>query len=139
MQPHCDGCGAVFSVDHALTCKKGGLILLRHNDVAAEWHSMCAAAFTPSAVSNKLLIHISWAAARANGQPNTPAESTTAASSRGITAHDAEESEDPALRGNVSVHGFWKRGTTTIFDVRFVDTNAKSYLKSTHKKVLSNA
>ena len=29
----CDGCGTNFSVEHALSCKLGGLITWRHNDV----------------------------------------------------------------------------------------------------------
>jgi hypothetical protein len=53
----CDGCGHCFTVEHALTCKKGGLVLLRHNDLAAEWHQLCATALTPSAVSDEPLIH----------------------------------------------------------------------------------
>ena len=29
----CDGCSAPFSLDHALVCRKGGLIIQRHNEV----------------------------------------------------------------------------------------------------------
>ena len=29
----CDGCGAPFSLDHALVCRKGGLIIQSHNEV----------------------------------------------------------------------------------------------------------
>jgi hypothetical protein len=50
---HCDGCGQRFSLGQAMSCKKGGLVLLRHNDVAAEWHHLCAQALTPSAVSDE--------------------------------------------------------------------------------------
>jgi hypothetical protein len=32
----CDGCGAGFSVEHALSCKVGGLVHIRHDDVAQE-------------------------------------------------------------------------------------------------------
>ena len=32
----CDGCGGKFSVDHALDCKKGGLVISRHNEMSAE-------------------------------------------------------------------------------------------------------
>ena len=29
----CDGCGATFTVDHALDCRFGGLVTRRHNEV----------------------------------------------------------------------------------------------------------
>jgi hypothetical protein len=32
----CDGCGDEFSINHALKCKYGGLIILRHNEVTRE-------------------------------------------------------------------------------------------------------
>ena len=30
---HCNGCGAAFSIYHALDCKKGGLIMEHHNEL----------------------------------------------------------------------------------------------------------
>ena len=32
----CDGCGKRFSIKHALSCPKGGLVLARHNDDAKD-------------------------------------------------------------------------------------------------------
>ena len=33
LPPYCDGCGAVFSVEHALDCRVGSLVGQRHNEV----------------------------------------------------------------------------------------------------------
>jgi hypothetical protein len=101
----CDGCDAKFTVAHALSCKKGGLVLLRHNDIAAEWHSLCASALTPSAVSDKPLI-------------------LTGRDTPGAEGNGTEIPTD--LRGDIAVHGFWRRGTTAIFDVPVTDTDAPS-------------
>jgi hypothetical protein len=101
----CDGCEATFTVEHALSCKRGGLVLLRHNDVAAEWHQLCAAALTPSAVSDEPLI--------LSGRD-------------GIDAQGNAAELPPDLRGDVAAHGFWKRGTTAIFDIRVTDTDTPS-------------
>jgi hypothetical protein len=81
-------------------------VLLRHNDVAAEWHHLCASALTPSAVSDEPLIF--------SGRDADGAQGTAAAN------------PPPDLRGDVAVHGFWRRGTTAIFDVRVTDTDAPS-------------
>jgi hypothetical protein len=78
-----DGCGQRLSLGHAMSCKKGGLVLLRHNNVAAEWHHLCAQALTPSAVSDEPLIHRGW---DGNGRTN---------------AEGAEE--PPELRGATSL------------------------------------
>ncbi len=112
----CDGCDQPFSVGHALTCKKGGLVLLRHNDVAAEWHHLCAQALTPSAVSDEPLIH--------SGRDSTGTSTNSAAIL-------------PELRGDVAVHGFWKRGATAIFDIRVTDTDAPTYRGLAPRKVLA--
>ena len=31
--PQCDGCSAPFDLAHALSCRKGGLVTQRHNEV----------------------------------------------------------------------------------------------------------
>ncbi len=36
MPAACDGCGAKMTVEHALSCKMGGLVHIRHNNVADE-------------------------------------------------------------------------------------------------------
>jgi hypothetical protein len=113
----CDGCRQMFSVAHAMSCKKGGLVLLRHNDVKAEWLHLCATALSPSAVSDEPLIH--------SGRGR---QTTTGAASTEI---------EPELRGDVSAHGFWTRGTTAIFDVRITDTDAPSQRGMDPERVLA--
>ena len=43
------------------------------------------------------------------------------------------------LRAEVSAHGFWKRGTIAMFDIRIVNLNAGSYLRMTPEKALAKA
>ncbi len=78
----------------------------RRNDLKAEWHHLCAQALTPSAVSDKPLIHTSQDVRQAGATGAQP---------------------QPELRGDVAAHGFWRRGTTAIFDIRVTDTDAPSY------------
>ena len=47
----CDGCGARFSVEHELSCKKGGLVCQCHDDIRDEAGQLAAMALTPSHVS----------------------------------------------------------------------------------------
>ena len=47
----CDGCGKKFSIEHALSCPKGGLVLVRHNDAAKEWDALGARDLFPSAIN----------------------------------------------------------------------------------------
>ena len=37
---NCDGCGAATSLEHALDCKKGGLVTQRHNEVIGDLASL---------------------------------------------------------------------------------------------------
>ena len=80
--------------------------------MAAEWHSLCASALTPSAITD---------------EPTIP---TVQAHGDDILAHTE------VLRGDVSAHGFWSRGTTAIFDIRVTDTDASSYRNTDPLKVL---
>ena len=42
-------------------------------------------------------------------------------------------------RADVSAHGFWKRGTTVMFDIIIVNLDAGSYLSMTPEKGLAKA
>ncbi|KAI2490762.1 hypothetical protein MHU86_23809 [Fragilaria crotonensis] len=115
LPPRCDGCGERFTTEHAMSCRKGGLIIHRHNDLVATWGQLCGQAHTPSTVSDKPLIQ----------------------TSQDVQAAGANRTEPtPELRGDIAVHGFWTRGTTAIFDVRVTDTDAPSHRNTPPEKVL---
>jgi hypothetical protein len=117
----CDGCEARFTLQHALGCKKGGLVIFRHNEIQDELVHLAGKALTPSAICNKPLIHPCRAAEKITTCPTKPTS-------------DKPASEDD--RGDILLHGFWARGTDCIVDVRVTDTDAKSYRHRDPAKVL---
>ena len=115
LPPRCDGCGERFTTEHAMSCRKGGLILHCHNDLVATWGQLCGQAHTPSTVSDEPLIR----------------------PSQDVQAAGANRTEPtPEFRDDIAVHGFWTRGTTAIFDVRVTDTDAPSNRNTAPAKVL---
>jgi len=49
---HCNGCGAKLTVEHALSCRVGGLVRIRHN-VADELRALCKLAFSSGHVQSE--------------------------------------------------------------------------------------
>eukprot|EP00978_Attheya_sp_CCMP212_P037992 scaffold183996_cov58-Attheya_sp.AAC.2 len=79
----CDGCGAKSSVGHALQCKIGGLVIMRHNQVKDELGYLAGITTSSNAVRDEPLINQSHAAtggaaanANANPQPNDQQQAT---------------------------------------------------------------
>jgi hypothetical protein len=99
----CDGCGATFTPEHAMQCKKGGLVTLRHNDLRDTYHHL---AHKPSADIDEPLVHPCHDSAR-NVLPNTP-----------------DGGPLPKTCGDLGIHGFWKLGKMTIADIQVTDFNA---------------
>jgi hypothetical protein len=80
MPAACDGCGAKMTVKHALSCITGGLVPIRHNDVADEWRHLCGTALSPCRVEREPRIFscVSRRARNAAGA-STPDSSTPTA------------------------------------------------------------
>ena len=47
----CNGCGKKFSIERALSCPKGVLVLARHDNAAKDWGALGAWALVPSAIT----------------------------------------------------------------------------------------
>jgi hypothetical protein len=121
---HCDGCGAKFDVRHALECKVGGLVILRHNEINKELCDLASKALAPSAVHVEPMIHSRRTAEEIKAkEPKPPVQRLSRSSN--------EE------RGDLLIWGFWARGTDVIVDVRVTDTDAKSYRSRDPHKVLA--
>ena len=121
----CDGCGAGLSVEHALSCKKGGLVCQRHDDARDEAGELAAMALTKSRVSYEPTIF--YGTGVVAGQQGQSGEQT------------GRNAVGDGARGNVAVHGLWKKQETCVLDIRITDTDAKSYSGSSLRKVLEKA
>jgi hypothetical protein len=141
-----------MSVEHAFSCKVGGLVHIRHDDVAQEFGHLCGLAFKPSRVSYEPLInHESRGTAEAAGQtwrggtdPSANNGRATGVEEGGIpTAEDerADPTHSPYVaenenRGNIAVEGFWPNGRCCIFDKRITDTECRTTRNQEVEKVL---
>ena len=96
-------CTKKFDVAHALTCKKGGFITQRHNEI----RDMIA----------KLLSEVCKDVAK-----EPPLNEITGEHFSYKTANTSNES-----RLDISVRGFWATGQRAFFDVRIFDPLAQSY------------
>ena len=123
----CDGCGANFSVEHALSCKKGGLVSWRHNDARDEWAWLCTRALPPSHVSTEPIINDGARAGAGSGAGG------------GAAAANAGVDSGAELWGDVCARSFWRGRRRAIFDVRITDTDAPSYGRRAAAKILAAA
>ena len=111
MPDHCDDCRVKMMVKHALSCKIGGLVHIRHNDVADEYHHMKGAASSFRKVTRKPRIDFRVSqrvtvGESAQGNP-IAANSTT---NDGETEHAASNILITGERRDARVHLFWERG-----------------------------
>ena len=105
-----------------------GVNLPCHNNMSKEWHALCANALSESAVSDEPLIHT-----------NLPRnDKDNAAPCKNAPATTANNPTNPENRGDILVHGFWKRGCSCIFDIRITNTDCSSALRSDPVAVLTH-
>jgi hypothetical protein len=111
----------------SLGCKKGGLVIFRHNEIRDELVNLASRAFTPSAVRNEPLIH----GCATEKVKTSPDKITT-------QNNDKEAATGEDERGDLLIRGFWTADADCILDVCVTDTDSKSYCKRTPFKVLES-
>eukprot|EP00956_Cyclotella_meneghiniana_P033352 scaffold95206_cov68-Cyclotella_meneghiniana.AAC.1 len=149
MPEFCDGCGKRLTVEHALACKCGGLVHIRHDDVAQEFGYLCGLATKPSRVTYEPLINHSRGGVTATNQAAANTNPGTATGARGGGNEEVPTAEDERAdpthapyvlanenRGDIVVDGFWKPGRRCIFDVRLTDTECRTTRNQEPGKVL---
>ncbi|CAM9616222.1 unnamed protein product, partial [Heterosigma akashiwo] len=93
----CDGCGAPFSLEHALNCMKGGNIKLGHDQVRDECGHLCTMAYGAAGVKKEPFLR------DASGNVR-----------------------DKDLRADFLAIGVWERQRVAFFDNRILDGDAPS-------------
>jgi hypothetical protein len=124
---HCDECDVGFTLQHALCCKKGGLVISCHNEIRDGLIHMTGKAMTPSAICDRPLI-----------QTGCIAENTTACPTKCNDCKSEERAEATGKSecGDLILLGFWAGRTGCIMDVYVTDMKAKSYCNRLPEKVL---
>ena len=134
----CDGCNAKFSVNHALSCKKGGLVVNRHNEVKDEVAYLAALATSPGKVRDKPNIHISRTSSEANLPGHASTKGTSPSPSYNNNSNtNTDEQQRFFERGDILIHGLFEKQTSCILDVRVTDSDCPSNLLASPEKVLA--
>ena len=103
-------CGCSFTVDHAMICQRGGLIIQRHNEIRD--------------LEAELLDMVCYDVAI---EPTLQPLAGEELNRRANTAPDA--------RLDVHCHGFWERQRAAFFDIRVCHPNADSYKELSPKQI----
>ncbi|KAL7553393.1 hypothetical protein ACHAWF_016670 [Thalassiosira exigua] len=120
----CDGCEAGFTVEHGLNCKcVGGLVGMRQDDKCQEWVHLTMIAFSNTRVQTKPQIFYGSDVRAGQG---TILDSGNGPQVEGGNLWGGDGDLGDRSRGDVSVHRFWKRWRTTIFDFVVSDADARS-------------
>ena len=96
----CDGCGKNFSIEHALSCPKGGLVLARHNHVAKEVGTLGAWALVPIAITYEPKINSRTVQGERTGAPHSFAASSCRARTRPPFENDRSCSIENSYRNH---------------------------------------
>ena len=107
-------CEKAFSVEHALSCKQGGFVGMRHDNV-----------------KNLLVASIAKVCKNVQCEPRLlPLDNERFALKSAITGDEA--------RPDIKAGGFWSRGVNAFFDVRVTHVNSRSKENKSTKEIFES-
>ena len=128
---YCDGCNDKFTIFHALNCKRGGLVVVRHNNIQDRVIELAFKAFTPSHVSDGPFIFAGCVVERPKVKPS---------GTSGKTDQDgAPPPEATEKKGDLLIRDLWKKGNGSVHNMRVVNTDAKTHTMKPPEKCLQEA
>lgn len=150
---YCDGCGAQFTTEHGLNCKKGGLVNERHDDAADMWAYLGSLAFHPSAVEHEPFVNDGNPTGAGNGgtagaatppalapvftRNNNTNNNNNANNNNNNAGAAADLAVEPALQGDKGIRNFYSRGKGCIFDIRITNTECRTHRNKQPLKCLA--
>ncbi|CAH3182924.1 unnamed protein product [Porites lobata] len=148
-------CGSMFTVDHAMICQRGGLVIQRHNeirdlqaellDMIADLPAMCTCGDLFTVDHAMVCRHGGLIIQRHNEIRDLEAEMLrmvctdveTEPVLQEITGEELNRGANKAPDARLDVHarGFWDRQQSAFFDVRVCHPNADSYRELSPKQI----
>ena len=128
---YCDSCNTKFTICHALDCKRGGVITVRHNEICDEVAYLAGKAFTPSHMRDNHLIFAGRSVKRTKATP-----------AGAIATTDRYRAPPPEVmdqKRDLLIPFLWQNGTDSFHDIRVVNAVAKSHTSKTLEKCLQEA
>ena len=115
LPPNCpSSCGSKFNVCHALSCGRGGFVIMRHDEIRDITASMLNEICKDVEIEPRL-------------QPITGEQM------RCRTATSGDET-----RFDIKARGFWRRNQAAFFDINVTHVNAASYRNVRLEQILKN-
>ena len=101
------GCSKPYNVQHAISCKKGGFVTLRHNELRDNIGEMLEEVTSDVKVEPAL-------------QP--------------LSGEEIKGNQSDEARSDISARGFWIRGQREFFDIRVFDPNPQRHQNKNLRK-----
>ena len=131
--PRCfDGCGAKFTIKHALACKKGGFVVGRHNEVKADTGELAIQVLGSNQVRDKPKI-ITCRDTPDVRMPSSAHNQPLPIRLGTPSPHSSTKLPPPPdhghffNRGELLIAGLWEKQTACVINMRVIDSDQPSY------------